>query len=249
VTMRQVYRHVIIGMIAVVMLGSAATAHAQTSPWSVHFGLGWDNDLRGNINSSGIGTLFGQTTVILKNTYEEVYGTGLNLQGGVGYMLGDGATELTGTLTFQSLDADYVNRLGDIGVSNLYGQYTDYQVLTLDLGARRYFNTSSNLRPYVGAKIGIGFVDKIDVNLVAPGINLQGQFNDLYDQSTAFSFGADGGVLYQANSTMGIFAQMGLRKVSGLSQVDDLAGTGLESINDKSGRLTLPFIVGVRARF
>jgi hypothetical protein len=34
-----------------------------------------------------------------------------------------------------------------------------------------------------------------------------------------------------------------------MSEVDGLAGTGLESINDKSARWTIPFIVGIRARF
>ena len=42
---------------------------------------------------------------------------------------------------------------------------------------------------------------------------------------------------------------MGLRYVSGLSEVDDLVGTGLDSINDKSSRWTLPFIAGVRVGF
>jgi hypothetical protein len=34
-----------------------------------------------------------------------------------------------------------------------------------------------------------------------------------------------------------------------MSEVDGLEGTGLETINDKSARWTVPFVVGVRARF
>ena len=41
----------------------------------------------------------------------------------------------------------------------------------------------------------------------------------------------------------------GFRHVSGLSAIDGLKGTGLESTNDNSGRWTLPFTVGVRVRF
>jgi hypothetical protein len=44
-------------------------------------------------------------------------------------------------------------------------------------------------------------------------------------------------------------AQLGLRRVSGLSDVDQLAGTGLEGINNDSVRLTFPIVVGVRFRF
>jgi hypothetical protein len=34
-----------------------------------------------------------------------------------------------------------------------------------------------------------------------------------------------------------------------MSEVDDLEGTGLETINDSSGRWTIPFTFGVHARF
>jgi hypothetical protein len=37
--------------------------------------------------------------------------------------------------------------------------------------------------------------------------------------------------------------------VSGMTEIDDLQGTGLDEINDKSSRITLPFIVGFRYRF
>jgi len=37
--------------------------------------------------------------------------------------------------------------------------------------------------------------------------------------------------------------------MSGMSAVDGLAGTGLETINDNSSRWTMPIVFGVRARF
>jgi hypothetical protein len=37
--------------------------------------------------------------------------------------------------------------------------------------------------------------------------------------------------------------------MSGLDEVDDLEGTGLEDINNKSSRWTLPFVGGARIRF
>jgi hypothetical protein len=48
---------------------------------------------------------------------------------------------------------------------------------------------------------------------------------------------------------VGFFGQLGLRYVTGMSDADALEGTGLESINDSSARWTVPFLVGVRARF
>ena len=76
-----------------------------------------------------------------------------------------------------------------------------------------------------------------------------GEANDFYDQTAAFTFGANGGVMVQTGARVGVYAQLGLRWVSGMSQIDDLASTGLGNINDKSSRWTLPFIVGLRFAF
>src|SRR6476469_1613983 len=131
----------VVAIIGLALLSSvASTASAQTKPpnqpWSVDFAIGWDNSISGNINSGAIGVINNQTAVILKNRYEDVYGTGLHMRFGGGYMFSEDA-ELRVTFTFQSLDADLV-RMGDLGPSNLYGQYADYQSFGLDVGYRRY---------------------------------------------------------------------------------------------------------------
>src|SRR4029450_1062568 len=205
------------------LLGMATTADAQSPTdykWSIDFGIGWDKSISGNINSSGIGRLNNQSVVILTNSYEDVYGTGLHLRGGAGYMLDD-ETEIRAALSFQSLDAD-LTPMGDIGVSRLYAQYTDYQALTLDVGLRRYIPLSRSVSAYGEGTIGLGFVDKTDVTLVAPTANVSGKSNDFYDQTVAFSLGANVGALLQTNDRVGVFAQVGLRWVSGMSEIDDL---------------------------
>jgi len=245
------WRHVVVGMLVAIPLSAGSPAQAQSapadSPWSVEAGIGWDNSISGNINSSGIGTINDQVVVITKNQYEAVYGTGLHLRFGGGYMLND-ASELRATFTFQSLDAD-LTPMGDIGVSRLYGQYSDYQAFGLDVGLRRYGNLSPNVRAYGEGTIGLGFVDKTDVTLVAPGVNLAAKANDFYDQTAAFTFGVNVGLLVQTGERIGIFGQLGIRWVSGMSEIDNLEATGLDTINDKSARTTLPFIAGVRVRF
>ena len=56
-------------------------------------------------------------------------------------------------------------------------------------------------------------------------------------------------MLFQAHDRIGVFGQVGLRWVSGMSEVDGLVGTGLESINDKNSRWTFSFVIGTRVRF
>jgi hypothetical protein len=215
--------------------------------WSVEFGLGFDNSMSGNINSSGVGNINNQAVVITKNQYEEVYGTGLHMRFGGGYMLDD-LTEVRATFTLQSLDAD-LTRMGDIGASSLYGQYDDYQSFGLDVGLRRYGDISRRFFVYGEGTIGLAFVDETDVVLVAPGANLAGDATDFYDRTTAFTLGGNAGVLWQTFGRVGVFGQLGLRYVTGMSDVDGLVGTGLEEINDSSGRWTVPFLIGARARF
>jgi hypothetical protein len=236
----------------ILMLGAAApSAYAQSattlSPWSFEAAVGWDNGIAGNINSSGIGTLNDQAVVIKANTFEDVYGTGLHLRFGGAYALSD-ATEVTGNFTFQSLDADQVVAMGDLGVSNLYGRYSDYQTFGLDMGLRRYLPFTPAIRGYGEGTVGVGFVDKTDISLVAPTANVIVDANDFYDQTAAFAAGANVGVLV-GEGRLGVFGQLGLRWMSGMDEVDDLQGTGLDDINDKSSRWTLPFVGGVRVRF
>jgi hypothetical protein len=245
-------RHSLVpALLAAAALIPTSTAHAQSSPtdypWSVEFAIGWDNSFSGNINSSGIGRINNQAVVILKNTYEDVYGTGLHLRVGGGYMI-DEVSEVRATFTFQSLDAD-LTRMGDIGVSNLYGQYDDYQSFGLDVGFRRYADVAADVRAYGEGTLGIAFVDETDVELVAPQANLARTATDFYDRTAAFTLGGNVGILWQVGEQAGVFGQVGVRYVTGMSEVDGLAGTGLETINDKSARWTMPFLFGVRVRF
>ena len=185
--------------------------------------------------------------MVLKNSYENVYGTGLHVKFGGGYMVDD-VSEVRVTFTFQSLDAD-LTPLGDIGASKLYAQYADYQSFGLDVGLRRYADLTPKVRAYGEGTIGLAFIDETDVILVAPSANLSGNATDFYDRTAAFTLGGNAGVLVQVADKVGVYGQIGLRYVSGMSQVDGLAGTGLETINDKSSRWTVPFIAGVRLRF
>jgi opacity protein-like surface antigen len=215
--------------------------------WSVEVGIGWDNSLSGNINSGAIGKLNDQVTVVLPNSYKDVYGTGFHLRFGGGVLL-DEVSEVHAVFTYQSLNAD-LTRMGDLGVSNLYGQYDPYRSFGLDVGFRRYFDAAPTVRPYIEGNIGLGFITEIDVILSAPTANLTARATDFYDRTAAFSFGGAAGVLWQVSDRVGAYSQIGLRWMSGLSPIDDLAGTGLEPINDNSARWTMPIVVGMRVRF
>ena len=236
----------------------AAPAPAQTpfintstrpdKPWSFDVGFGWDNSVSGNINSGAIGVLNGQTTAILRNRYEDVYGTGLTIRFAGGYKL-DNLNEVRLSLSFQSLDADLAV-LGDIGTSKLYVQYDPYKSLTLDVGFRRYVpNTMHNVRLYAEGDLGLGFISELDAELAAPGSNQTFDATDFYDATAAFTLSVHTGLLFNVHKQIDLNAQIGLRYMTGLSQVDAFRNTGLEDINSNTARWTIPFTVGMSVRF
>ena len=112
-----------------------------------------------------------------------------------------------------------------------------------------------SIRGYGEATIGLAFIGETDVLLSAPAVNFTADASDFYDRTAAFTFGVNVGALFDFRERsasvpeIGVFAQLGLRYVSGMSDVDAFVGTGLESINDSSSRWALPFTVGVRVRF
>jgi hypothetical protein len=142
-------------------------------------------------------------------------------------------------------------RLGDVGPSSLYGQYSDYKVLALDFGYRHYMPIPSpaHLRLYGEGTIGIGAIDRINLQLAAPQSNLLVNNTDFYDGTSAFTWSVAAGVVFPIASQVDLTAQLGLRHVGGMADVDQLVGTSLESINDDSSRLTVPVVVGLRFRF
>jgi hypothetical protein len=231
-------------------VGAASSAFAQAaepeSGWSVDIGAGFDNSISGNINSSGIGTVNELPAVVTKNAYEDVYGTGLHLRFGGGYMMNE-ASEVRVTFAFQSLDAD-LTPMGEVAGANLYAQYDDYQAFTMDVGFRQYHEVTQGLQAYGEGAIGLGFVDATDVRLVAPAMNLD-TTRDFFDQTVAFALGFNVGMMARVATQLDGFAQIGMRYVTGQGQVDETFGTGLESINDNTARWTIPFVVGARVRF
>ena len=102
---------------------------------------------------------------------------------------------------------------------------------------------------YGEGTIGLGFIEETDVRLAAPQANVEGNATDFYDQTAAFTFGVNGGLMVEATPSVSGFVQFGIRYVSGMSDVDAFESTDLDTINDKSSRWAIPFTVGIRFRF
>jgi Outer membrane protein beta-barrel domain len=233
---------------AFLALGSVASAQSAESRWSVEGGLGWDFSLTGDFLSAGIGTLNDVPTIIQSQSFGDVYGTGVVWQFGGGYKL-DEINEVRAQFSYQRVGSDLVT-LGTAGNSDLVATFDDYRAWSIEAGYRRYFSQRlERLRPYAGAALGVSIIDEIDGAFAAPQAGITRFATDFYDGTAALTLGVNGGVLYALNDRIDVNGQMGFRYNSGLSEIDSLRGTGLEDINDKSARWTLPISFGIRFNF
>jgi hypothetical protein len=87
------------------------------------------------------------------------------------------------------------------------------------------------------------------VQLAAPAANTIINSTDFYDRTAAFTWSVNVGALFKVADNVALNAQLGLRHVSGLDQVDQLVGSGLDDINNDTARLTFPIVIGVRFGF
>lgn len=228
----------------------AADARAQTpaTPWSVEASLGWDVGLTGDFLSASIGTLNNVPVVFQSQSFDDVYGNGLIWQFGGGYRF-DEWNEVRAQFGYQSVGAD-VAELGTAGASSLVATFDDYHAWNIEAGYRRYFPTNvTRLRPYAGATVGVAIISEIDAVFASPAAGIERYATDFYDGTAALTFGFNGGVLYSLNERFDLNGQVGVRYNSGLSAIDATIGTGLEGVNDKSSRWTLPITFGVRVKF
>lgn len=226
----------------------ARAQQASQSRWSADVSVGWDIGLSGDFLAAGIGTLNNLPVVFQSQPFDKVYGNGVMWQFAGGYMLDD-FTEIRAQFSYQHVGAD-VTPLGTAGTFPLVATFADYKAASIEAGARRYFVAPvEHVRPYAGAMIGVSIIPEIDGVFASPEAGLARYATDLYDGTAAFTFGVNGGALYEINQRFDLTGQLGFRYNSGLSAIDALKGTGLENVNDKSSRWTMPITFGVRVKF
>jgi len=238
----------LLALVSILVAPSYAGAQvaATTAPWSFSVSFGANNPVSGNLIDGGIGTLNSTAVVVNPVSYGDVFGNGVQWRFNGGYMLRPNV-ELLGIVSYGVASGEPLQ----IGTATepLYGDFSDRQELGIEGGYRRYLASRGQWRPYAGGTLGLMFVDRIQANFTVPAIGTVQTSADLYDNSTALTLSGHGGVLYELTETLGIGGELGLRWRAGLSQSDDLQGSGLEKINDNSDSWSLPFNVVARFRF
>jgi hypothetical protein len=225
---------------------SAGDARAQSYPWSVSFDLGTQVALTGDVHGGGSGTVLGLPTQVEARSYGDVYGNGVFWAAGLGYRVGDaGEIRVQGSYTANPADRLQV---GTVAGVPLFALFDDYKAFGMDFGYRQYFGTAM-ARPYVGASGGFVRVDTIQSEFSVPAASVVLPNVNMYDTSVVPSVGAGGGVQISLSDRIAVQGGVEFKWQGDATDLDGLAGTGLERINDESRRWSMPITGGITVRF
>ena len=231
---------------ALVVALSAGDARAQSNPWSVSFDLGTQIALSGDVHGGGSGTVLNLPTQVQARSYGDIYGNGFYWAAGLGYRVGE-AGEIRVQGSYTSNPADRL-QVGTVANLPLFALFEDYKAFGMDFGFRQYFG-SATARPYVGAGGGFVRVDKIQSEFSVPAAGVVLSNVNMYDTSVVPSSGAGGGVQINLSDRFAVQGGLEFRWQGDAKDLDGLAGTGLESINDESRRWSMPITGGITVRF
>lgn len=228
-------------------LAMPATAQTQTAPrFSVSFDAGADVALSGEVHSGGTGTVLALPTTVQARTYGDIYGAPFTWAASFGYRFAQN-TEFR-TRVFQTTGTAENVQVGTVASLPLFALFDDYKTLGAEVGVRQYFG-SSRVQPFVGAGVGFASVDEINGTFTVPAASVVLRDVSMYGKSTVLTMAFSGGVLIPVSANLAIQGGMDFRWADNLEPVDGLAGTGLERINDKSRRWSMPVKVGAVVRF
>jgi hypothetical protein len=225
---------------------SPADVRAQSGPWSVSFDLGSQVALSGDVHGGGSGSVLSLPTQVEARSYGDVYGTGFYWAAALGYRVGEaGEIRVQGSYTTNPADRLQV---GTVAGLPLFALFDDYKAFGMDVGYRQYFGTAM-LRPYVGAGGGFVRLDRIRSEFSVPAAAVVLPDVNMYDSSVVPSVGAGGGVQINLSDRFAVQGGVEFKWQGDAKDLDGLAGTGLESINDESRRWSMPITGGITVRF
>jgi hypothetical protein len=232
--------------LTVAVPAAAQSQSATQSPrFSVSFDVGADVAVSGDVHGGGNGTVLALPTTVGARSYGDIYGTPMTWSAGFGVRAAD-RTEIRARY-FRTTGESNETQVGDVATLPLFARFGDYTANGMDVGVRQYYG--SRVQPYAGASVGFVRTSAISATFSVPAASVVLPDVPMYDDSTALTFAISGGVLVPVARNFAIQGGVDFRWVDDLDPIDGLGGTGLEPINDKSRRWSMPVTVGAVIRF
>jgi hypothetical protein len=207
--------------------------------------LGFQADLGGAVNSSGVGVINGQRAEIDANTWAERYDAALIFRLGGAYNI-TSTSQVFGAVTWEQSEADTAT-VGLIGGQELSGKFSDYQGWGIDAGYRYFFTTEYKAMPFVSGSIGFQRVQNITLDLSSATFTASAI--PFYDDSWVAGWRFGTGILWDINERLGWQVTVDVKYTGVLSDQSGIGTVGFERINDVGNRWTLPLMAGAYVKF
>ena len=231
---------------AAVLVPASAGAQGLEGRWSVALQGGTDVELGGDLHDGGSGTVLALPTKVEARSFKDVYDPSFRGQLSIGYGVGPKA-EVFLRGSYYKMTADTL-QVGTVAGLVLNADFAEYKEYGLELGYRIYFGETA-FKPYLAPVAGLRFISELPATFSVPAAGVVLTDVPFYDKSTVGVFGADLGFVYDVNKSVALGIEAGLRYQTGPSDLEGLAGTGLEPINDTGSRWSLPVTATVMFRF
>ena len=243
----KIHGAVIAFALGVAVVPASASEEGLKGRWSVALQGGTDLELSGMVHEGGSGTVLGLPTTVEARSFGDVYDPGFRGQLSVGYGIGQ-ASELFLRGSYYKMTSETL-QVGTVASLQLNGDFAEYKEWGAELGYRRYFSVDKPFKLYVGGLAGLRFVSTLPATFSVPAAGVVLSDVPFYDSSSVAVFGADLGFTFDLSKAVAVGLETGPRYQTGLSDLEGLAGTGLEQINDTGSRWSMPVVATVSVRF
>jgi hypothetical protein len=240
-------RNTFLALAAVTVLVPAA-AHAEgiEGRWSLALQGGTDVEASGNVHEGGSGTVLGLPTSVEPRSFSDVYDPGFRGRLAIGYGIGP-RSEVFLRGSYSRMKSETL-QVGTVAGLALNADFADYEEWGAELGYRYYLGDEA-FKPYVAVAAGIRSLSELPSTFSVPAAGVVLSDVPFYDKSTLGVFGFDLGLSYDVNRGVAIGLETGLRYQTGPGELEGLAGTGLEPINDGGSRWSVPVLATLTFRF
>jgi hypothetical protein len=236
---------------AAMTVALAAPAAAQQDgvqgQWSLTVSGGAQVPVGGEFHQGGQGLVLGLPTAVQSRGTTDIYDTGYGWRAGLGYGVSR-SVELIGEFTWGRASASQI-RVGDVAGLDLLADFDDYTSYGMEAGMRLHFAPGSAVQPYMTAVGGFKRISRIPGTFSVPAAGVTLSDTPFYDSSVVPVVGAGLGLLFDVSPRVSLGLDGGFRYHTKLAELEGLAGTGLENLNDAGSRWSAPISAIMRVRF
>jgi hypothetical protein len=191
--------------------------------------------------------VLGLPTSVDAKSYGDVYDVGFGWRAGAGYGVSRNV-ELFGEMSWERTNASDLS-VGNVAGLDLRAEFGEYTSFGMEAGARMHFAPGAALNPYAAGVVGFTRVSAIPGTFRVPAAGVTLSDTPFYDDSTVPTVGASVGLLFGGTSRFNVGIETGFRYHGKLDDIEGLAGTGLENLNDAGSRWSVPVSGVFRIQF